>query len=436
MRAVEAVGQGAPLPSGKRTSLVLRTEPSSPVVDRGPLTLTEQHAGLLQLIAQKEAKCLDLRSQLATHEAELKDLKRKWERIVSRGVDRAYAPTAPSTSSPPVNAPMLEGIKEGVQEVGRMLAAGLELSSTPNTIDLSVGSPPDLSGISALSRANLPRAMRRARHIAAQSISSISTSATSVSSAATQRLSQSSASSIEELDETKVSQPDEDLTVKPCHSPVDDVLMSPSPESRNAKLIRRRSRDTAKSPSPLSSVTAPTSVTFESTPPTRHPSALPMATLAQPVSSWVGSVGSSVGKRWEELQKVESFSKSQKRASILISDVSQSIFAALGSTTPSTPSPLSGSSRPSAKSSTPSSTKPFFATLSPLSAEPSLTSSISSNRSSLIEDDLLDSPESGTRSLGDILVPTVSKFTQPSPTKTPSTQKSLLDDDDDDDWNW
>ena len=30
-----------------------------------------RHADLLQFIAQKESKCLELRSQLATHEAEL-----------------------------------------------------------------------------------------------------------------------------------------------------------------------------------------------------------------------------------------------------------------------------------------------------------------------------------------------------------------------------
>ena len=34
--------------------------------------------------------------------------------------------------------------------------------------------------------------------------------------------------------------------------------------------------------------------------------------------------------------------------------------------------------------------------------------------------------------LGEILVPTQLKMTQPSPTKAPSAQKSLLDDDDDD----
>jgi len=412
-------------------------EPSSPgpTVDRGPLTLTEKHADLLQFIAQKEAKCLELRSQLATHEAELKDLKRKWERIVSRGVDRAYTPASASVvSPPPSSAPMLEGIKEGVQEVGRLLAAGLDLSSNASAApDAHMVSSPANSSLSALSRANLPLAMRRARHIAAQSVSSVSTSATSVSRGTTQRLSQSSASSIEEIDESKPTEADEDVTQTAYQPPMDDVLVSPSTDAHSAKLIRRRSRDAAKIPSPLSasspSVSSPEIPAKQNPLLTKQPSALPMATLAQPVSSWVGSVGSSVGKRWEDIQKTETFSRSQKRASVLISDVSQSIFAALGSHSPSTMSP------PPARGSISISTNPFLATLSPLSAEPSSVPSPSSNTSSLIEEDLLGSPWSGSASLGDVLVPTQSKVTQPSPTKTPSAQKSLLDDDDDD-WNW
>ncbi|KAF8675008.1 hypothetical protein RhiXN_08310 [Rhizoctonia solani] len=52
------------------------------------LTLTEKHKDLLHFIAQKEAKCVELRSQLATHEADLLQLKKKWEKIVAKGNDR------------------------------------------------------------------------------------------------------------------------------------------------------------------------------------------------------------------------------------------------------------------------------------------------------------------------------------------------------------
>ncbi|KAL1744283.1 hypothetical protein HDZ31DRAFT_64259 [Schizophyllum fasciatum] len=107
-------------------------------VEREPLTLVEKHAELLHFIAQKESKCLELRSQLAMHEAELLQLKRKWERIVAKGANTTSAgPSsaapitgsppqlqAPSAPSPDVNTMMLGGIKE----VGRWMAS---LSNTP-----------------------------------------------------------------------------------------------------------------------------------------------------------------------------------------------------------------------------------------------------------------------------------------------------------------
>jgi len=96
-------------------------------VERPPLTLAEKHAELLHFIAQKESKCLELRTQLAVHEAELLQLKRKWERIVSRRYGGREDVTSPTSSSSNV----LEGIKEGVQGVSRFLAAGLGEFSTP-----------------------------------------------------------------------------------------------------------------------------------------------------------------------------------------------------------------------------------------------------------------------------------------------------------------
>ncbi|KIY70877.1 hypothetical protein CYLTODRAFT_165938 [Cylindrobasidium torrendii FP15055 ss-10] len=60
----------------------------TPTTPREPVTLVDKHADLLHFIAQKESKCLELRSQLAVHERELLELKRKWERIVQRGFDR------------------------------------------------------------------------------------------------------------------------------------------------------------------------------------------------------------------------------------------------------------------------------------------------------------------------------------------------------------
>jgi hypothetical protein len=47
-----------------------------------------RHKDLLHFIAQKESKCVELRAQLAAHEADLLQLKKKWEKIVGKGNDR------------------------------------------------------------------------------------------------------------------------------------------------------------------------------------------------------------------------------------------------------------------------------------------------------------------------------------------------------------
>ena len=77
---------------------------------------------------------MELRTQLASQEEELAQLKRKWEKIVNRGFDRVYAANGitPPQSTP---GPVLEGIKEGVQEVSRMLTSGLSDhgSAPPNS---------------------------------------------------------------------------------------------------------------------------------------------------------------------------------------------------------------------------------------------------------------------------------------------------------------
>lgn len=100
---------------------------------------------------------------------------------------------------------------------------------------------------------------------------------------------------------------------------------------------------------------------------------------------------------------VPSFTKSQKRASLLLSDVSQSIFAALAS-----PKPQSGFSIPNRPS--------------PLSTVPS------SSSASLLDDE----PEpDGAQGLGAVLVPSVV-----SSSPLPSPARPVNDQDDDDDWNW
>ncbi|KIP09921.1 hypothetical protein PHLGIDRAFT_288456 [Phlebiopsis gigantea 11061_1 CR5-6] len=276
------------------------TPPMSPgpAVDHGPLTLTEKHADLLQFIAQKESKCLELRSQLAVHESELADLKRKWERIVSRGMDRAYAsPHTPSRSSAPNSASSAAvssiiptanaAIKEGV----RLIAAGLDLSASEPSSPPAFSPPAvPISGIATVSRATMASAaaMRKAakKHAATQSMSSVSTSSTSTS--ASQRLSQSSASSL--MSALTQEDPVEDSSCTLEGKPIlADALDISSPKLPNAHL-RRRSKDSDSRPSPRSA-DGPTSQKLGKSP------------LSPASAGWMDSMSTSVGKKWEEIQR-------------------------------------------------------------------------------------------------------------------------------------
>ena len=98
---------------------------------------------------------------------------------------------------------------------------------------------------------------------------------------------------------------------------------------------------------------------------------------------------------------IHRFTKSQKRASLLLSDVSQSIFAALASPTP---------------------------------VQPSKRQEHQDVKSLLEEDDMDGRDEKG---LGDVLVPSVLSPTPLSVSPATQTHKSTTTtDDDDDDWNW
>ncbi|KAI8985027.1 hypothetical protein BD414DRAFT_490079 [Trametes punicea] len=486
---------------GDRRSLPASDVLASAQAERPPLTLTEKHADLLRFIAQKESKCLELRSQLAVHEAELAQLKRKWERIVSRGMDRAYA--HPSGSSHSSSSLLSGAVKEGVQGVSRLLVAGLSDLS----VSASSASKPEPS--SALPRTPiLPlRAGRRngQGHATTQSTSSVSTATTSLTSSSV-RLSQSSASSLANDDtpcETEEPESEPEVAVKRTSISVDGgtgiespVEISHAKASRAAKLHRRKSREAPPSPSlaPLSSspATRAFSDVASSSPPamsgeaggvgrsqgkaqevykkTIKRSSLHLAAggsippaasipglgpLASPLASaWMGSVGSTVGKKWEELQKGETFAKSQKRASLLFSDVSSSILAALAS-----PSSSSGPATPfsaPALSSVSVSTNPFAATLSPLSTSPAPPSPLSRSqpRSSPSAQSLLEDDDASQDGLGSVLVPdTKAPAHAPSASsprasgRAPQSSKggggnegkttNLLDnEEDEDEWNW
>jgi hypothetical protein len=368
-------------------------------------------------------------------------------------MDRAYS--TPGSTVTPSSASTVSSIipsaRDALKEGARLIAAGLNDLATveqgsPGSSAPSVISPivAPMSGYATISRASIASSatMQKAspRHETTQSMSSVSTATSSTRTSTTQssqRLSQSSASSVLSLlsldDPIEDSSPVDTLLEEPMVS----VASSPIQPARAEKLLRRRSQDTNQSltrsplsPSPLSSEV---NKKLESTSSPKgkvkaRPASMALGspTLPTPVSTWMGSVGSSVGRKWEEMQKndacvvafrscllicnalnalhISRFTKSQKRASLLISDVSQSFFAALSSPTPSAgPSPM---------------LKP-----SPLSTGPSLSPSPS------LLDDEPEQMDGQTLTLGAPLIPSV---VSSSPSPTPSQKV----DDEEEEWNW
>ena len=241
---------------------------------------------------------MELRTQLASQEAELTQLKRKWEKIVHRGFDRVYAAngiTPPQSASGPV----LEGIKEGVQEVSRMITTGLS--------EYGSASPNPTNHVLAPSRT----------HSTHQSISSVTTS-----SSGSTRLSHSSANSSIIEDDLPLDLPEEgevlgkqsqvrvldEVSQPPTCAPIleDSTTVDITKASLNEKIsktLRRRSRDvpsetTGRDPSKLAQA-----LQREGKSPTLPTSSMPgLGTLPSGTPSWV--LGT-VGKKWEELQRTE-----------------------------------------------------------------------------------------------------------------------------------
>jgi hypothetical protein len=250
-------------------------------------TSCNRYADLLQFIAQKESKCLELRSHLAIHESELLELKRKWERIVRREFGR----NIPSTSTPasPASSAVLNGLVGGVR--------ALAVATT---------SPPLTPSISRARPSSSRLANREPSQAASNSVSSTTTTSSAPSAEGSPRLSQSSMSSVAEVktDSGKVEGQREEV-IAPNSGWM--KLQSPS-----GKVLRRRSRD---SQAPLAdalkaltgedshpgsgkraSAASPTSV---STP--LSTMGLGRANLGGAAQGWVDSVGF----KFAELQKGE-----------------------------------------------------------------------------------------------------------------------------------
>ncbi|KAG6837461.1 hypothetical protein H0H93_009004 [Arthromyces matolae] len=302
--------------------------PSFELKQRPPLTLVEKHSDLLHYIAQKESKCLELRSQLASLESELLQLKRKWERIVNRG--HLDSPLT-SPSSPQGNNPVLEGIVEGVQGVGRFLVSGLAIgevsqpspplsrpSPAPSTRPLSrPTSPLSLSSSPFFAEANSSTSPVVSSPIQAEPSQLLMVHDTG----ATPTMSPNPVFELQlELQQQRRPQSDEQSTalspVAPHLSTLTNSSMLHRRKSRDPHTRSRMLEEAGTSSSPVSDVeiqkvdihtvrskrAGPNS---PSLPPVSSIPGLAALTVGpgSPVPGWVESVG----KKWDELQRGSTF---------------------------------------------------------------------------------------------------------------------------------
>ncbi|KAJ3536597.1 hypothetical protein NMY22_g5962 [Coprinellus aureogranulatus] len=482
-RPCQSEGEGGPGAGPRSAQLVVPEEQKE-----RPLTTAEKHAELLHFIAQKEAKCLELRSQLAMHEEELVQLKRKWERIINRGLERENSTTISSPAYPtnPKDIPAalmslttnptltLEGIREGVQGMSRLLAAGLSISTPvdqPRPPKLGVpsskgtSSPIPPSPLSQSSTA-LPSGRVLARHVTRESDSSNATWTTRSSTDAN-RLSQcSSVTSLEDDERAQSgtvtlqrhsknasiqSSPQELLLMDTGATPT----MSPNPRFLEQKARRRKRLEEKKSQDLDSRKSSPEAedewevwgddkkgkekegqrhdrVSATTTSMQAHsgtfwlmdppPKPVEKTKVDDDSSSWMGTMGKKLGG---ELQKSGNvLSKTQKRASLMLSDMSQSLLSTLSSPPVDTPS-MSLTASPTVSSISTSPSSPFPAVPDPMFG---LVSPVASSKPSKRQSLTLSASLSRSTSL--------SRNSSSSNTKangSSTTTKSLLDDDDGDD---
>ncbi|KAG1738122.1 uncharacterized protein EDB91DRAFT_1139102 [Suillus paluster] len=478
LRGLNAVGEA-------RAHVSFGSASASGGTERVALTLAEKHADLLHAIAAAESKRLELTGQLAAVEGDLGELKRKWERIVNREPHYPSLPFSNANTSTPTTS-VVDGLKEGV----RLLAAGLS-----DLTDLTAPIPSVVPAPTTEETAGVPR-----RHAQRESDSSTS---------------MSTSSRIGQLSRTSVSSVwDEDLSLLSVKSAEDNEPIltkqtgdNDAARARQEKIFRRRSRDMSHPPpaftrhatscnSTSTSVDIGRgSVDLDSTPDVvRGMSNLGMdasflaadlstletdadgagthskntlrakrASLAPPSSMpGVGSLAV-VGGAWGNVGRKlggDVFSKSQKRASTLLSDVSQSIVSALNpSPVATSPAPApslfpfpsslhtsSSSNTASQRSSSPASLlTPSSNTSSPFTRSTCLQtrSHTSAPRTgSWLEDD----EEENTVHAGRVMMPSVLKPTSAASMSAGKTSKPRVSAepgtatatsfDDDDDWNW
>lgn len=254
------------------------------------LTYISRHADLLRFIAQKEAKCLELRSQLSQHEADLKALKAKWTSIVQKANPNVSASAASGSIALASAAVIREGVGRLFSNVTAPLASALDAleangaatssssSQKPQTDSLGVidGStssyfpkPAGISEIKAASRGHTP----------------VSSKSSSASSFAASRHSISSASSLGAFE-----------------------------DSKGTSIPKEESNMTGSSVAPLSKVTKRSSLlgghAFTAEPASNGTTSSDGAGQgSNPLTSWTNVLpeldASRLNKKWEEIQKGE-----------------------------------------------------------------------------------------------------------------------------------
>ncbi|KAF8601479.1 hypothetical protein BDV93DRAFT_524656 [Ceratobasidium sp. AG-I] len=407
----------------KRMSASTLEEGQPPV-----LTLAEKHKDLLHFIAQKESKCVELRAQLAAHEADLLQLKKKWEKIVAKG-NGARSGTSDSHSGLGLGRLDATGAVDLVRGIfgglGELAAPSATSPAQPSSLSSSSVSTPNhvSSPLASSSNTTLPAkhetktpvttaASRAASkgHLVHTPQSSSSSNSTALSSANTTRLSLSSASSLggaELLKDTTEPVVDDDLDAwGPFEGgPTDE------PEALSALGLSGVEGEMKESATPVDKENAAQS------------------------PSWVPT---SVGKRWEELRGTDTYAKSTKRASTLLSDVSTAWTSTLNALAPPPAPSLTRASgvggslaapRPGPTIKLTSSPKPRTA---PTKSSPApITAAAPARPVSLMDDDdeVIDAA-----ALGAVLQPSPSLSVKSKLSEGGSTKAG--DDAFGDDWNW
>jgi len=350
-----------------------RTSPLTAVRETETVTLAEKHADLLRFIAQKESKCLELRTQLAQHEADLLLLKAKWERIVSKGLPSSSRPETSIYAAVDKLGDIREGIQNGLEKVLSVLEpSAVSASFQPiKSHEVSHINTPVTSPSYSSKRTSISTASSSTRDW-----SSLSNSRSSASSLFDD-ISSANPNSLDSS--TKDDDDGNDETV--CLSSGVDKLPS------GTKSLSRTSQSTGRSPtleedddtSGKKRRSRPLSMSlsqFSSTLPTVEA----LTPIGKQMTNWVSP---GLNKKWEELKGNETISKQSRRATLLFNDM----LAALSS--PQTPS-LSTSTRYKNRTSpiSPLVTDTSFFTMGTLSS-PGFGSkaSVSPSSTSLLDDD-------------------------------------------------